>query len=159
MKKMRKLSEIERAYIACAVDTEGTISLLKKQRKMRGMKTSHIHFYPMVKVGNTNMAFLENIERVLGMDEKIYDNGAKWKTHNWKQTRVLVIRGWDDIYSLLEQITLYLIIKKRQSKLLIEACKIHLPDLGRPIPYPERMFEIQREIMKLNIRGKSGVAI
>lgn len=150
---MKKLSDVERVYIACSLDTEGSISLLKKRRKYCGMINYHIHFYPRLKVGNTNTDFLNYIKKILGIGN-LSHNGAKWKENNWKKAYVIVIGSWQDIHDILEQIIPYLIIKKKQAELLLEACELHLPNLAQHIPYSKRMFEIQEEIIRLNKKGR-----
>lgn len=99
------------------------------------------------------MDFLNYIKKILGIGN-LSHNGAKWKERNWKKAYVIVIGSWQDIHDILEQIIPYLIIKKKQAELLLEACKLHLPNLGQQIPYSKRMFKIQGKIMKLNKKGR-----
>lgn len=144
----------EKLYTACAIDTEGSISLLKRKRKYGKMIKYHMHIYPRIKIGNTNLEWINYLREFLGIGN-ITTNGVKFQEHNWKKAYIIVIGGWQDIHDLLEQIIPYLIIKRKQAELLYEASKLHLPNLGRSSKlYSKRIFEIQEEITKLNKKGK-----
>lgn len=149
---MKKLNEVEKAYLACALDSEGTISLFKRKRKYGGMKRFRDHFCPRVKIGNSNDEFISYLHSLVG--GYIYRNiSNKKRNPNWKIVKVIVIARWKEISILLEQVLPYMIIKKRQAELLIEACKLHIPNFGKCVPYSTRMYEIQEEVFRLNRRG------
>jgi len=151
---MKPLSEVEKAYLACAIDTEGTIALYQKRRKMKGMINFHTHFYPRIKIGNTNREFLEFCRKQMELGN-ISSNGVRWKENGWKPAFVIVIGSWKDIQELLIQILPFLIIKHKHAKLMLEACSLHLPLLGKHKEYPARMFELAKEIAKLNRKGNT----
>jgi len=147
---MREMSHDEKLYIACAIDTEGSVSLLKQKRKY-----GSIHIYPRIKIGNTDIEWIDYIKQILGKGNTL-SNGVRFEETNWKKAYILVVNGWQDVHDLLEQIIPYLIIKKRHGELLFEASNIHLPNLGRSSKlYPKRIFEIQEEITRLNRKGKN----
>jgi len=138
---VKLLSDVERAYIACAIDCEGTISLRKHKKSWK----------PYMSITNTNKKFLENIRRMC--------NAGKIKAKKmrvlYKADGVALVRYCYDlifnvreIERLLPQILPYLVIKRERAELLLKYFKL------RKEGKRDEIKEIHHKIKLLNIIGK-----
>ena len=93
---IRKLSNIERAYVACAIDTDGCI----------------ISRYKYVVVTNTDLPFLEHIQKICGGG---IIRRRKFRPKQWKVGYELRFR-WKEVDALLPQIVKFLFIKKNKAE-------------------------------------------
>jgi len=138
---VKHLSDVEKAYIACAIDCEGTISLRRHKKSWK----------PYMAITNTNKEFLENIRRMC--------NAGRIKA---KKMRVLCRAGsvalvrycYDLIFNvreierLLPQILPYLVIKRERAELLLRYFKLKKEGKRGKIE------EIHRKIKLLNMMSR-----
>lgn len=146
-RSMPELSMEDRLYIAGLVDGEGMITVsVKKNNAIPGKGGSPIQ--PLITISNTNKELIDYLKSLL--------HGSTLKTIHAKGRRkdcwTLQIARLLDVKALLEQIVPYLRVKKRQAKLLIEFCNVRLND--RWMKYNPRLFQIAKEIRRLNCRGR-----
>jgi len=116
LKRWRKykeitLTEVDKAWLACAIDGEGTISIYPP-RKGRD-------FRPLLALYNTNQEFVEKFAEMLGISNLT----KKRQRRKWKVCYSLRIEAKGIILRILELIYPYLIIKKRHAELVIDAIK------------------------------------
>ena len=122
-----KYSIAQLAYLAGILDGEGTISMSDKRimkRKSKGIRITNkvyrarINFSTTVTVCNTDIVLmnwlLENFRGSLSFSKRQKDN--------WKP-KITWIMPTKKISYILEQIYPYLVLKKQQAKLMIEARK------------------------------------
>jgi hypothetical protein len=137
---VRQLSETERAWLACAIDSEGCIFInihYWQSRHSRGFVLQ-----PHINVCNTNKEFIRKICNITGIDnvatqlrrKKGYKKVYRWETYTLQE-----------VLSICEQVLPYLVIKREHAEKVIEFCKerlkkIHLPTGRRR--YSEKELEI-----------------
>lgn len=142
------LSETEKAYLAGVIDCDGSIYIGKNKRKNS--------FVYLNKVGicNTNKKLIDylmnKIEFSCSLDKRQETN---FKVRR-KNRYLLSLNHKQKIIEFLEQLVLYLIIKKKQAKLMIEFCENRLRQTkgkcNRFASYSDRDHEIYKEIKRLN---------
>lgn len=142
------LSDIQRAWLASAVDFEGTLTLVRE----KGGKTENgsprgYKYTPYFIIANTNREIVEKIKELCGCGHiytKVYEN-PKWKDiHAFRM-------GASGIRVILPQILPYLIIKKRQAQIIISALGLYAHNQDNCLV----SLEVARaEIAGLNHRGK-----
>lgn len=54
------MNDIDAAWLAAAIDGEGTISITKDKRK-----DGTFRYAPLISICNTNIDFLKNVERII----------------------------------------------------------------------------------------------
>jgi len=115
---MKELTEPEKAWLACAIDGEGSIIFNPDKRDKRN------HLTRVIVVYNTDKAFIEHF--AILVDAKIYVHDPKkiGKAHIGSKLRYEVyVSGKNRILELLEQIKGYLIIKKEKAQQVIDSIK------------------------------------
>jgi len=143
-----ELTPDKRAYLAGFIDGEGTITVSVKKFNANP-KHGGSPLTPIITITNTNKEIIDHFHAILyGSTIKIH-NGIN--PHD-KDVWVLQIAKLMDVKALLEQIMHHLIIKRKHAKLLLEFCNLRLND--KWIRYNPRLFEIAKEIRKLNRKGK-----
>jgi hypothetical protein len=145
------------AYIACAVDGEGTIGFHKVKAGKHGRKSDG--FLPRVAVTNTNYAFLEWIGTQLGGHPHL----AHKATETRKACYVWEVRCGPRVTAILKNLLPYLIIKKQQAIVMLEYCdrrsrryrNLERDSKGRMKTWELSQEELQlvQEIYQLNKRG------
>lgn len=111
---MSKLTEVEKAWLACAIDSEGSIIIGKAYRKGEGAI-----YVPAVTVSNTNKDYINECEKLIwkvtgGAFSNEHDPGKHKKIYR------ICISSFIRVIALLEEITPYLIIKKIRADNLIK---------------------------------------
>lgn len=151
-----ELSKEEWAYIAGIIDGEGTISIIRVNKKRRGL-----HWYilqPTIQVSNTS----EELIRWLGekLDMKV-NNRARSLPPAYKgrqRTReeiaicyVVALFGYK-VYSILKNICPYLIIKRGQCELTMQyiESRMKLADDQYNCPYTDEDEQLWLAVRKLN---------
>jgi len=108
-----KLKAWERAYIACAIDTEGTVYL--DPRTTDGV---HVHYLADIIIANTDERFMAKIQEILGFGN-IHEHHYAPEKH-YKTVYTIHITRKNTIKDLLEQISPYLVIKKKIAKEMLK---------------------------------------
>ena len=103
-----KLTEIEKAWLAAAIDCDGTISA--------AFHKDCQCYRPIIAIYNTNLELLEKVRKL------ILESTIDWRKRSlrYKKTFRLRISNKGVVLNLLTQIYPYLIVKKKQAKLLLE---------------------------------------
>lgn len=149
------LLETQKAWLACALDTEGTLSIYECQRRSR--HTSQ--FKSRITICNTNDLFIYEIKK-LCPDSFINPkrgNAIQRHENRWKSLFEIELNV-DEARRILVLIMPYLIVKRRQAELMLEFLNLrhinnHLPNRlrGQNSVQYRRIVE---EMKKLNKRGK-----
>jgi hypothetical protein len=95
------MKDVDAAWLAAAIDGEGTISLVKNR--------SRTSFSPFIGVFNNNEEFCKKAERLVG------SGGISKQGHCYRFTT----KRLDRVESTLKEILPYLIVKKSNAKLLL----------------------------------------
>ena len=142
----KKLNSFYLGYMAASIDCEGTISLTK------GQKESYFCIQPRVAIGNTCKALIDNYNiRLRGATNNYKGTKTNGKS-NYKPKYTFAFQRVRDVLWLLQQIEPYLIVKRKQAKLVIEFCETRLVSkYGRGLS--NREVEIYKEIQILNRKG------
>jgi len=143
------LTKEDLKYIACAIDTEGSLSFGKGKKKDTRLG---FHFGLHIDIVNTNKEWLEYLQSLLlreGCKLEVKDRGL----------------GWREIYSmyipsticreLLPKVLPFLIIKRRQAEIMIEYWKIR-QERGRKSMYGKEEMKLYEEIKSLNTVSHGG---
>ena len=141
--------DLDSKYVACALDTEGCVSL-GYQTKIKGCSLKNpyrVKFQPHNHIVNTHKGWLEEIQRFFNLGVLT------------KKSRVLLNRkdifilsfGPNDCRKILPQLIPFLIIKRKQAELLLEFLQLR-SRATRNVPYQPRVKMIQEEIRRLNGR-------
>lgn len=135
--KVGSFNETEKAYIAGIVDGEGSVTI----------NVTRCRWSPLISVLNTCEELIDWLVPCF------HTNKLPVKSPKGHRKRY-VINVWKtwDVIAILEQITPYLIVKKRNAELVLEFCKLKLNNLsGEPT---SRDHEILEEIRALNSHQK-----
>lgn len=146
--RIGKLSHDEAVYVAGMFDGEGTFTIYIKGCIITSGNGVTPPLRPIISLVNTSQPLIKWLRPRLG-------NCTLKKPHTKtrKAVYILQIARLMDIKTLLEQISPYLIVKKKQAELLLEFCNLRLQ--GKWREYNPRLWEIAKEIRKLNRRGNS----
>lgn len=106
------LSETERAYIACMVDTEGAIHL--STQKSHGK--THVEHW--VTISNTNKELLEHGKYILGGEGWLRSEPRRNSRHRMRYE--LTVYKESSLVVLVQQILPFLIVKKKQATILLQ---------------------------------------
>lgn len=138
----------QRIYLAGLIDGEGTVTIsVRKSKSKPGVMGSPLT--PLIIITNTNKELIDHLRTTLhGSTLK-----TQHRTGHCKDVWALQVARLLDVKALLEQITPYLFLKRRQAELLLEFCNLRLED--KWMRYNPRLFEIAKEIRKLNRKGKT----
>ena len=141
-----EMKEIDKAWLAAAVDGEGSIFMIKHESKVvkRGFT-----WRVKLSISNNILAFCKHAQKIANMG-RIYTNmriHEKYKnlTHMW------VVEA-KEIKQLLIQIKPHLIIKQKQAELVIEARNL-IEQHVNSCQNDSRLQEIYATIKQFNKRG------
>jgi len=146
-----KLPREDILYLAGLLDGEGmiTISVRKGGKTIKGKIYERVGLTPIISFTNSCKNLIDWLTSVLrGSTLKSpYEKGDKWKVVYTLQIARLL-----DVKLFLEQTLPFLKVKRRQAELVLEFCDLRLKSKWRE--YPERLFEIAKEVRRLNKKGK-----
>lgn len=144
------IHEEDRKAIAWTIASEGTIGVRIQHRQGNGYRG----YDPYVAVGNTDPQFLEAFLALVGAG-RIYPHPEK--RPNYRPSAHWVLNRNIECLKLLETVSSYLPIKRRQAELVIELCRLKLQEgRGFRSPSAHRQAEIYSEVRALNRRGPKG---
>ncbi len=117
--QLREFTEQEKAWLACAIDSEGSICLYRT--KGHDAKNKYERYVIELKIGNTNRAFLDYSKHITGTGwiASFYKANRK----GYKPVLQWVVRRRYSIFQILTQVLPYLIIKKEQANIAITLCE------------------------------------
>jgi hypothetical protein len=115
------MTEIEKAWLAAVVDSEGTIGLtkntLKKKRVITKDQVTYIRYSALMMIVNTNYEFIDRCQKLIGSNEAKHRRNARFGK---KEVWGIFLRNRAQLLSVLRDIEPYLIIKRELSRRLIE---------------------------------------
>lgn len=143
-----ELTHDQRVYLAGFLDGEGMITISVKKNKAYPSRGGN-PITPLISITNTYKELINYLKTILhGSTIKTFHSSHLGGKDVW----VLQIARLLDVKALLEQIVPHLFVKKKQAKLLLEFCNIRLKD--KWMRYNPRLFEIAKEVRRLNRKGK-----
>lgn len=148
--------EMKAVYLACAIDTEGWISL-RYHKHGSGHRIG-----ASVGITNQNVEFLKTIATIAEVPLRMGINQQTGKDNRGIITRKPVFQlYWSspkDIVVILQKALPYLIIKKARAEAVLEYCKGRVvtkqKGLRGSIPYTVKDFELVKFVLKENNRSK-----
>lgn len=149
-KTILPLTDTEGAYIAGIIDGEGNIALSKKSNGV-GNKRG-VAFRPYVNVANTNLELIEWLSKTTGLGSTVVIK----RTHENRKTAYRWCLWSQQARQVIMAVFPYLIVKRRQAKLLLEFFEIDKHQYGRSgIPDDEwnKQVTAYEQIKTLNKRG------
>jgi len=118
-----ELTEPEKAWLACAIDGEGSIA------PSLGWYNGKPSFHPRILVFNTKLPFINEAERLLGTNMSTQKISV---TTNKKVEYQAGLADHKEVISILEQIFPYLIINKEKAEVAIDWCKHRIEYYNMP---------------------------
>lgn len=135
------MEEVVKAYLAGIVDGEGSVTLMKHHKNETPI--------PYVSVTNNNAELIRWIKSIVG--GTVCTRKARLPQHN--TTYVWSVRH-DRAIRFLNEIKVYLIVKRQQADLITSSYKNVTSRSGRYTPEMlARKYELVAEIRKLNQRS------
>lgn len=122
--------ETEKAWLACAIDTDGFVGMKIQKVKKARTETEYYHYsYVMGMVGfsNTDLAIVEEFGRLI--DSKVHTNKQN-KPYDEKFKSSTVTMRARKIVDILEQVIPYLITKKDRALYVLGFCKFKIENPG-----------------------------
>ena len=143
-----QFTEVEKARLAMGIDCEGTIGLLKPEKK---------GFQPYISFSNTRMELLSYFKEVTRAKGSV--NWFLKKSGNRRPACSLTIANLAHIYALIKEIQPYFILKGEHASLVTEFIEIQDTNLRKlkwreHIKNTPRQFEIYERLHELNRRGR-----
>ena len=129
---------IRRVQLACYLDTEGCISLHRDNSSLT----------PYIDFGNTSKKLVAKFMVLSNAQGSFEQRKVKGNQKELFRFRIFAL---EQVAHLLEEITPFLNLKKRQGELLLEYCTIRLSNYHKPLG--KREWEIFQELKILNKRG------
>jgi hypothetical protein len=153
----RRLTDIEKGYIAGFLDGEGCIGL-GKRTKVTDRRT--FQWVIFCGITNTNRASLEYIQKIVLRISKSQRCNICGSSHNRKHTLFRLALSSGTLMPLLRQIKDNLIVKKEQAELVLYAYPMLMRN--RIYWHPENDIELERiyqSLRNLNKGAKLKTAI
>ena len=151
----KPISEKEAAWLACALDAEGSISL----NNFRNSKTGKANLVPVLRVSNTSLEFVEQVKKFAGVGRVAEHYRRVQMTPSGlrpcRQVYDFTLNGRFIVGKLLEILLPYLIIKRKKAMLMIEAGQLYgKRHVTRNVDY-ERIEMLWRQLQQMGYgRGK-----
>lgn len=145
--RCRILSEVEKAYVACALDTEGSLSIDRYQRKTQNGWGTFSNVVAL-QITNNNRPFLENIRSIVGTGT--IDKPRIKTNPRWKPTYKFRIGRLADLKALLSQILPFMVIRVEQANLVLQYCELRQTGKSELGPSELRLVV---EMKRVNKRG------
>lgn len=151
-------SEAQAAYVACAIDTDGWVSLRETRRRTPG----DFRLTPNVGVTNQSVELIHRVADFSGVARNISRNGVKGAADGRKIVTVQDIwqgywRSPLHVIPILELAIPYLLAKRQRAQWVLEFAKSRISPAGKVYrsgrPYTERDWELMRWVRDAN--GKS----
>jgi hypothetical protein len=140
-----EISDVQAAWLAAAIDSEGFISLNVHQRKGQSVQ----HFFPVLGVCNNDSRYIGRVAEWVGAEVTTI---RERKTPMGYRTLKVITVSRIAIAGVLERVKPFLIVKQRQAEIVIQFCRAH-DDLKVRAAYPEWFRDAFDEMRQLNKRG------
>lgn len=147
-KRIGELQHDDKVYVAAITDGEGMITVSVKKNRADPHKGGS-PLTPLIGISNSKKELIDWLHSILfGSTIK---TGKEDIQRNRKAVWAVQVARLLDVKCLLEQILPYLKVKRRQAELVLEFCNVRLEDSWAT--YNPRLFEIAKEVRKLNRKG------
>lgn len=152
------MKDYEKSYIACFIDTDGTLTM-----RTRKMQNGRYWFEIRIICFNCEeQKIMEHLKSITNMGCVTVATRKKYHNNKFPEYK-FVISSFKDVEKILNDVYpfMHLERKKKIARLLLEVCFIHKnvrknqhPKFifGERFQYPQRIFEIQKEITELNVK-------
>lgn len=110
---MENKEDLIMAYVAGLIDGDGSISLIRENR------ASGFKYYPCIQLSNVFEGMIDLLHQTFGGCKKIKGHQA----HAKKTQYVWNVRGLESCACFLEKVLPFLILKKKQAKVLLDYVK------------------------------------
>lgn len=145
---IREISNIDAAYMAGMIDADGMITVSSPSKSIAPMSYTPRE-RPLVVVTNSDMELINWLKDTIGAgtayETKSQPNRPDQDENNWNKVHRFQMSGWKAI-RLLEEISPYLKIKKKQAELVMR-----MPVRGRD--FNTKATDLQVELVK-ELAGK-----
>ena len=144
------LTDVQAAWLACAIDGEGTIGIWRQRRSKNDPRW---RYYAAVSISNTNFDFIKHASNLVDGAVHVH-NSERVKKEGHRVCYVLRVRS-RAIPQVLEQILPHLIVKRKQAEVALSFCRAQQ---SAPIhtPSDSEIYEhFHLEMKALNKRGTS----
>jgi hypothetical protein len=135
---VKELTEVEKAYVAMALDCEGSIV----------PQIGPDYYGIRIRIPNTSKPLVDRIKEIIG-DGQVYVHDKGRKKAMWSY----VLTGLNPVYDLLKQISPYLIVKSRQAKVAMKFCESRFNNYGK---VTEEEIKLLRDIKVRRDEPKEG---
>lgn len=108
--EIRVFTEVEAAWLACAIDGEGSFGLYDYGKEGRRV---------LIQVGNTSEAFVNEFKRIIGCGSSVLRTERMSGHLGTKPMYHFTLKGSARCYWVLKQVIPYLIIKKEKAESIV----------------------------------------
>jgi len=149
LKKLNKISDTDRGWVAGIIDGEGSLSLSNRKDGK--------YLNPRVTVASTDDYMTPRLLKLCGgnLGNKFSDPRANRRD----QRRWTIDSGWA-VRAFCEWIENTLVVKRKHATLIIEFCRSRMTSRtrmsGSQTAYAKRELTINIEVKRLNRRGRNG---
>jgi len=118
-------SAVDATWLACAIDTDGFISIKRQSTKATGR--TYVVYLPQVGFGNNSKEIVEHFGNLIKAKPhktsliKPYTDRYHWNVYT---------TNTENILTLLQNCLPYLIVKKAKAEFIIKYCKFRLSNPG-----------------------------
>lgn len=139
-------------YIAGFIDGEGYLGIIKKSSKVCPLG---YYYTPTLKITQVtrNDAVLKEIKRFFGKGNLTLDKRNAIKSYNGVNKTSLEFRGMKRVTPILEKLYPYLIVKKKQAKVLMDFSKLPSVRAKNSYDIDSKRTILYGQVKFLNRRG------
>lgn len=144
---MKKLTEVNYAWLAALVDGEGSV-LLQIEDTAKGERKFSVSVRPEIVISNSSQELIQEIFRLFGGKLEQNPRWNKDKTMQYKDAYTWRARGFEPVRALAKHLIPYLIIKRDKMIRLEALCRVHAALLEKPLldPRPTRNQIVRRRL-------------
>ena len=110
----------DRVWLACAIDTDGWISIKSQKQTQNNSKYKYKYYIPWIGFHNNNKEIVDKFANLI--DGKTYVNRYKSfrKSYTTEKGNTKIVK------TILEDVLEFLIVKRRKAEYIIEYCNFRL---------------------------------
>ena len=118
------LSEIDKSWLACAIDCDGHVGIKLQKQKQKGIKYEYV--IPLIGFSNTSISMANKFGEIISAKVHSIKQG---KPYDHRRTNTCVTHGTKKIRKILEQIIPYMIAKRKRADFVLAFCehKLSIP--------------------------------
>lgn len=120
-----ELNEIEKAWLACAVDTDGHVGMKLQKQKQKGRTYEYV--VPLLGFSNTHAGI---VIYFAGLIEAKYHESRLPKPYDHKYKHSTITSSSEKVKQILTQIIPYMIVKKDRAIYVLNFCNFKLDNPG-----------------------------